>query len=255
MKNLKFILILLISFSLNYCVRGRVAQYPGYNYRSTNPKYIQIYYMPPTVPFNIIGEVESAGAPLASWGRVENSMREKAASIGGDAIILISKKSPYVGTYKTPSTGNAFIYGNYIYYTYRPGSSYAMRGKHIIGLVIKWKNKKSATIPTRKPKAIKKEARKPIKKPVAVEEEKKESIIEVKFASLREIEVVIDNSEVRLMPNRESQVIAKVRFGTKLQATGKTGDWYKVNLPSSVEGVVISGYIHKFCVRVIVERD
>ena len=97
--------------------------------------------MPPTVPFEIIGEVEARGAPAASWDSVEWYMREKAATIGGDAIVLVDRKEEYAGTYTTPSTGNAFVYGNYVYYTYRPGSSYAMKRKHLVGLVIKWKGK------------------------------------------------------------------------------------------------------------------
>ena len=95
--------------------------------------------MPPTMPFEVIGEVTGSGAPAASWGRVEGSMRKKAAAIGGDAVVLISKREPYAGTYTTPSSGNVFVYGNYIYYTYQPGTSYAMRRKDLIGLVIKWK--------------------------------------------------------------------------------------------------------------------
>jgi hypothetical protein len=95
--------------------------------------------MPPTVPFEIIGEVEARGAPAASWGKVENYMRKEAASIGGDSIVLVDRREQYAGTYTTPASANAFVYGNYIYYTYKPGSSFAMRRKHVIGLVIKWK--------------------------------------------------------------------------------------------------------------------
>jgi len=95
--------------------------------------------MPPPVPFEVIGEVEGSGAALASWNTVRNYMRKKAASIGGDAIIIVSKKMPYIGTSHTPDTAKAFISGNYIYYTYRPGTSYAIRGKYILGIVVKWK--------------------------------------------------------------------------------------------------------------------
>ena len=57
-----------------------------------------------------------------------------------DIYIIVSKKMPHVGTYRTPDTGNALIYGNYIYYTYHPGTSYAIRGKYILGIVVKWKS-------------------------------------------------------------------------------------------------------------------
>jgi hypothetical protein len=95
--------------------------------------------MPPTVQFEIIGEVEGRGAPAASWDKVERYMKKEAASIGGDAIILVSRREQYTGTYTSPSKANAFVYGNYIYYTYQPGTSIAIRKKHLIGLVIKWK--------------------------------------------------------------------------------------------------------------------
>jgi hypothetical protein len=129
---------------LAFCVKSRISTYPGFDYNPTDPKNVQVFNIAPTVEFEIIGEVEGRGAPAASWGKVEGSMRKKAASIGGDAVILISKREPYSGTYTTPSTANAFVYGNYIYYTYQPGTSYAMKRKHVIGLVIKWKQDKDS---------------------------------------------------------------------------------------------------------------
>ena len=138
MKYLKLNFLILVLF-LVHCVSSGVTPYPQFNYPPTRPSVIQVYYMPPAVPFEIIGEVEGSGAALASWSTVRNYMRKKAASIGGDAIIIVGKKTPYIGTQRTPSTGNAFIYGNYIYYTYRPGTSYAIRGKYILGIVVKWK--------------------------------------------------------------------------------------------------------------------
>ena len=141
MKYPKKLLLLVLVCLLCNCVRSRIAPYPHYEYPPTNQNNVQVYYMPPAVPFEIIGEVGGYGAPAASWGRVENSMKKKAASIGGDAIILVIRREPYAGTYRTPSSGNVFVYGNYIYYTYQPGTSVAMRKKHLIGLVIKWKNK------------------------------------------------------------------------------------------------------------------
>jgi hypothetical protein len=141
-KNLKILVIFLSFFLMNCCVRSRISPYPGINYMPTDPQSVRIYHMPPPLSFEIIGEVEASGAPAASWGRVENYMKKKAASIGGDAIVIIEKREPYVGTYTTASRANAFIYGNYIYYTYQPGTSYAMHRKNLIGLVIRWKKEK-----------------------------------------------------------------------------------------------------------------
>jgi len=138
MKYSKLSLFILVLF-LVHCVSSRVTRYPQSNYPPTRPNVIEVYYMPPPVPFEVIGEVEGSGAALASWNTVRNYMRKKAASIGGDAIIIVSKKMPYIGTSHTPDTAKAFISGNYIYYTYRPGTSYAIRGKYILGIVVKWK--------------------------------------------------------------------------------------------------------------------
>jgi hypothetical protein len=142
MKYARFFLPLLISVLAVSCVESRIAPYPGFNYTPTNPNTVQIYNMRPTVQFEIIGEVEGKGAPAASWGSVENYMKKKAASIGGDGIILIARREPYAGTYTTPSSANAFVFGNYIYYTYQPGTSFAMHRKNLIGLVIKWRRER-----------------------------------------------------------------------------------------------------------------
>jgi hypothetical protein len=142
MKTFRILLLCLLFSFMNSCVTSSVSPYPDLNYMSTNPAAVQVYNVAPTVLFEIIGEVEGRGAPAASWESVKNDMKKKAASIGGDAIILIDRREPYVGTYTTASKANAFVYGNYIYYTYQPGTSYAMHRKALIGLVIKWKKEK-----------------------------------------------------------------------------------------------------------------
>lgn len=139
MKYLKLILLGLVVLSLVYCVTSRVTPYPQFDYTPTQAKKVLMYYMPPTVPFEVIGEVTGEGAALASWRTVRKTMRRNAARIGGDAIIIIDKKTPYVGTYSTAGKGNAFVYGNHVYYTYKPGTSYAIHRKYILGIVIKWK--------------------------------------------------------------------------------------------------------------------
>jgi hypothetical protein len=152
MKLIKNTFLLLMASLCFCCVRAWVAPYPDYNFAPTDAKKIPIYYMPPAVQFEIIGEVEAHGAPAASWDSVEWYMRKKAATIGGDVIVLVDRKEEYAGTYNTPTTANAFVYGNYVYYTYQPGSSYAMKKKHLVGLVIKWK-KKDIKIEAEVPKA------------------------------------------------------------------------------------------------------
>jgi len=138
MKNISLFVIISTSLCLSGCITSQANRYPGFNFLPTDPKNIQVYYIPPTVPFELIGEVRGEGPPIASWDEVETAMKKAVAKIGGDAIVIVSRKEPYVGTYKTPSSGNFFIYGDYIYYTYKPGSYLEMRRKNLLGVVIKW---------------------------------------------------------------------------------------------------------------------
>jgi hypothetical protein len=50
---------------------------------------------------NVIGRVDSRGAPLATWGSVVGDAMGKARSIGGDAIVVTQWGQPvsYVGSY------------------------------------------------------------------------------------------------------------------------------------------------------------
>lgn len=102
LKSIKLSSIIFLILLFGVCVRARVSPYPGFDYAPTKPEKIMIYYMPPPIEFEIIGEVEGRGAPAASWKAVENFMQDKAATIGGDAIILISSREQYAGTYTTP---------------------------------------------------------------------------------------------------------------------------------------------------------
>ena len=140
MRYFKILSLSALIFLLSHCVSSRVTPCPGFNYAPTNPDNVQIYNMPPSIAFEIIGEAEEEGG-MISYKIALSNMKKKAAAIGGDAIVLISKRERYIGTYTTPSQANAFIYGNYIYYTYRPRTSLAMHRKHFIGLIIKWKRK------------------------------------------------------------------------------------------------------------------
>lgn len=104
-----------------------------------------------------------------------------------------------------------------------------------------------------KKERISKEEKKDKEEKVKVPEEKEKEFIvkgEEGFSGFSsKIEVVIDKSEIRLMPDHKSQVIGRVRFGALLESIEKIGEWYKVYLPTKEEGVEILGYIHNFCVR------
>jgi hypothetical protein len=167
------------------CASFYCSRYPNNNYPPTVAENIPIYNNYPPTPYEIIGEVGGDGAPASSWGGIGKKMREYAAGIGGDAIVIQSQATPYIGSINTPTTisttsstygsantaitGSAQIVGNNIYgqasgQTYgrvygqsetviHPGSSTPMFGKSVRAFVIKFNSGLSQgrdfeTIPT-----------------------------------------------------------------------------------------------------------
>jgi uncharacterized protein YgiM (DUF1202 family) len=81
-----------------------------------------------------------------------------------------------------------------------------------------------------------------------------EVIEEVLFESPKKIQVMLEKTNVRAEPDFISEVIHQVQLGISLQAVGKSGEWYLVNLPPDEEGIIISGYIHQSFVQEIQEK-
>jgi hypothetical protein len=63
--------------------------------------------------------------------------------------------------------------------------------------------------------------------------------------------VLLEKTNIRAEPNFISEIIHQVQLGISLQAVGKAGEWYLVNLPPDEEGIIISGYIHQSFVQEI----
>lgn len=81
-----------------------------------------------------------------------------------------------------------------------------------------------------------------------------EVIEEVLFESPKKIQVMLEKTNVRAEPDFISEIIHQVQLGISLQAVGKSGVWYLVNLPPDEEGIIISGYIHQSFVQEIQEK-
>lgn len=81
-----------------------------------------------------------------------------------------------------------------------------------------------------------------------------EVIEEVLFESPKKIQVMLEKTNIRAEPDFISEVIHQVQLGISLQAVGKAGEWYLVNLPPDEEGIIISGYIHQSFVQEIQEK-
>jgi len=81
-----------------------------------------------------------------------------------------------------------------------------------------------------------------------------EVIEEVLFESPKKIQVLLEKTNIRAEPVFISEVIHQVQLGISLQAVGKAGEWYLVNLPPDEEGLIISGYIHQSFVQEMKEK-
>lgn len=75
----------------------------------------------------------------------------------------------------------------------------------------------------------------------------------VSYAENIKVKVIVDDANIRLKPDLTSQIVAQVPLGSILQAQGKKGEWYLVNLPADEKGFVVSGYIHQSIVQPMVE--
>lgn len=158
----KIIILLFVVVFLTGCASFYCSRYPNNTYSPTVADNIPIYNNFPPSAYEVIGEVGANGAPASSWGGIGKRMREYAAQIGGDAIVIQDQATPYAGTYSTPghsttsssaygsAYGSAQIYGNSAYgqaqgsaygtsqTTYYPGQNIPMFGKSVKGAVIKF---------------------------------------------------------------------------------------------------------------------
>ena len=76
---------------------------------------------------------------------------------------------------------------------------------------------------------------------------------EVTFDPPRKVQVILDSANIRSNPNFESDIVHQIEKWLTLQAVGKVGEWYRVDLPPDEEGIVISGFIHQTSIREIRE--
>lgn len=64
-------------------------------YHPTNPEEVKILEKAPEVKYTVIGEIRAEGESLAIQDSMKQRMRQEAAAIGGQAIILEIKDVPY----------------------------------------------------------------------------------------------------------------------------------------------------------------
>ncbi len=150
-KMKKLIYLFVIAMLVSGCAYFSSQRYPiKENYAPTNPDKVAIFKFPPPTPYQTIGEVEAKAAPASNWDSLHRRLKEEAAKMGGDAIIVQEGKE-FAGMYNSggyaSTTGNAQVYGNSATFNantyYSPTTSMPMMKKRILGVVIKYKEDKA----------------------------------------------------------------------------------------------------------------
>lgn len=137
------------------------------------------------------------------------------------------------------------------------GDWYSLDQKNINAVLLMEQTKTTQVEPLRlqqQVKAVKKvktEKAEPTKRIIEDVIETAEQIDHKVQKLIRHVKIIIDKTEVRLTPSQNGQVIATLSFGTIINAVGTTGDWYAVEIPSAQEGVIISGYVHKYNIQFV----
>ena len=142
----KIICLFVLTVVMCGCATFSSQKYPiKESYPPTNPEDIAIFKFFPPVAYKPIGEVETKASPASKWSSLHRKLKEEAAKMGGDAIVIQEGKE-FSGIYTAPgsstTTGSAYGSGSAVYgssqTTYYPGPSVPMMKKRIIGVVIKY---------------------------------------------------------------------------------------------------------------------
>lgn len=89
---MKTIITLFLLIFLAGCVRSEFIQTSPHNFRPTSPNSIQIFSIKlPERPYIEIGMIEVDGPRLVSRSSLLRALKEKAAAVGADAILIGSR--------------------------------------------------------------------------------------------------------------------------------------------------------------------
>ncbi len=122
------------------CVSGTAAVYPGPSYPPTDPAEVQVYRFFPDAPMERIGEVEVIGATGTDWSNFQEELRKKAASIGGQAVVIVGERNQLLSIQETPSQFQTFRFGSAFdrQSFFFPGAVYPQEESHIVGIVLRF---------------------------------------------------------------------------------------------------------------------
>ena len=149
----KLICLLVLVMLVSGCATFNSQMYPlKETFAPTDPEKIQVFKNRPPIAHIPIGEVETRAAPASRTSSIYNQFKKDAAKMGGDAVVIVSEGTEYLGTYNQPTTsttyGSGQVYGNSVSYS---GTTYGSGGystpimkKKIYGVVIKYTEKVAA---------------------------------------------------------------------------------------------------------------
>ncbi len=78
----------LATLALSACTTGSATRTSGVIYQPTNATAVQILFEKPSRPYEVIGQVGSRAASLASDDAIYRAMQKEAAEIGANAILV-----------------------------------------------------------------------------------------------------------------------------------------------------------------------
>ena len=78
-------------------------------------------------------------------------------------------------------------------------------------------------------------------------------LVSIGEAAKFKLEVKVSKANVRAKPTLESQVIAQVSRGTKLESDAQIGDWFSIRIAPQKGKRKVIGYIHQSTVNVLVD--
>jgi len=140
---MKRLLLFLAILSLISCTTVSLVKHPDFNYAPTNPAYITIYdQFIPTYDFFIIGRMTIDATWTLSGREAGEKIQARAASIGGDGVILTSSRiDVYAFNRGTTTEGSATVWGRQVNYseTTRDDTIYVPK-KTVFAYVIKRRN-------------------------------------------------------------------------------------------------------------------
>ena len=88
-KSLVFPILASLSIAVGGCVTGTAVQTGDHTYPPVaNWQAIKIVFEKPTRPYDVIGPVSALGAPAAQERAVYDMLRQQAAKLGADEVIV-----------------------------------------------------------------------------------------------------------------------------------------------------------------------